>query len=547
MNDKAMFTYQTRLRLVPAESDLLDTFASLYGKAERTLFAALQAGGAINGNINALKRECLVRFGITARQFNAMRIGLGGKIASIKERRPELIRECQRRINQAKKIIRQLEETAPGTRKLHEKKRRLGNLQYRCARMAADEKTGIVRLCFGSRRRFHAQFHLAANGYASHDDWLRDWQDARSNQFYVVGSMDELAGCQECQAMPDGDGTLTLRLRLPHCLKQHGTFLTIPGVRFAYGHDKIIAALAASLRVSGQNKNGETIKKRIGVALSYRFVRDQTSWRLYVSFAHSSPGQVSRRSLGAIGVDINVGHLDLAELDRFGNLTGFERIPANVYGASKDQASAILCDVALRIVDRACLAGKPVVIEELDFCRKKCTLESFSYKQSRMLSSFAYRKAISAIKAAAFRAGVQVIEVNPAYTSVIGATSYACKYGVSPHMGAALSVARRGMRLSERLPQRYAACVPVRNGGHVTLALPDRNRAKHVWSAWAVVSKDLKAAHVAHYRSGDRKKKPVPLSPEQRTLCTNRSSPVRSRRASQPNRSAGGMANVPFG
>ncbi|MBK7000393.1 MAG: hypothetical protein IPH35_10580 [Rhodoferax sp.] len=35
------------------------------------------------------------KFDITARQFNAMRIGLEGKIDAIKERRPELIAEAE--------------------------------------------------------------------------------------------------------------------------------------------------------------------------------------------------------------------------------------------------------------------------------------------------------------------------------------------------------------------------------------------------------------------------------------------------------------------
>ena len=40
-----------------------------------------------------------------------------------------------------------------------------------------------------------------------------------------------------------------------------------------------------------------------------------------------------------------------------------------------------------------------------------------------MLSSFAFRKTAASIKSACFRAGVEVVELKPAYTSVIGAVN----------------------------------------------------------------------------------------------------------------------------
>ena len=129
-----------------------------------------------------------------------------------------------------------------------------------------------------------------------------------------------------------------------------------------------------------------------------------------------------------------------------------------------------------------------------------------------MISSFAYGKVISGIKAAAFRAGVEVIEVNPAYTSVIGAVNHAQIKGISVHQGAAFAIARRGLGLSERPTVRQAR-VPMRNGGHVTFALPARNRAKPVWSFWSKARTNLKAAHRAHFRSGAAKAKPAPLQP----------------------------------
>ena len=250
MAAKNIFTYQTRCATVPAQTAALDAYAALYGEAERSLFAALRAGG----EINALKKSFQVRFGISARQFNALRVGLDGKIAAITERRPELIAEAQTRLRKAQKVIANLQKKAPGTLKLHYKKRRLHQLQTRTASLVADEKAGTTRLCFGSKKLFRAQFALEANGYADHAQWQQDWRRARSAQFFVLGSQDEMAGCGECQAIECADGSLALQLRLPNALAAHGTYLTFPNIRFAYGHATIVAALRSSQRVCALTK-----------------------------------------------------------------------------------------------------------------------------------------------------------------------------------------------------------------------------------------------------------------------------------------------------
>jgi hypothetical protein len=136
-----------------------------------------------------------------------------------------------------------------------------------------------------------------------------------------------------------------------------------------------------------------------------------------------------------------------------------------------------------------------------------------------MLASLAYRGFHGKTRAAAFRAGIEVIEVNPAYTSVIGAVNHASRLGISTHLAAAFAIARRGMELREQPvacisdPARPAglAVVPMRNGAHVTFELPVRNRSKHVWNTWQVIRKRLQAAHVGHSQSGRSKGPPAPM------------------------------------
>ena len=509
MADRPVFTYQTRLAHDPVTDAALSACAELHGRVERSLFAAWQTRTCRN----EIKREFQVRFGITSRQFNAAKASLEGKVDSIKERRPELIRGAQTRITTAVRLIARLETKSPGSNKLHQKKRRLALLRSRLEQLQADQSAGVVRLCFGSRKLFRAQFDLAANGYADHGEWLADWQAARSRQWFVVGSQDETAGNQTCQAQLAEDGSLSLTVRLPDALSAHGKYLSIKGVRFAYGHEQVVAALCSSRMENAFTQAGKAIRKRVGTAISYRFVRDDTGWRLFATVEAAPVAEVTHRLAGAVGVDVNADHLAIAETDRFGNLTGAWRLELPLRNKTTEQRLALIGDAVIRVAQQARAAGKPVVVEKLNFQKKKAELEAVDPAQARMLSSFACSKTLSGLKAACFRHGVEVIEINPAYTSVIGAVNSARVRGVSVHQGAAYAIARRGLGLSER-PTVREATVPTRNGGHVTFPLPARNRGKHVWSFWSGVRVKLRAAHAAHFRRGANQFPPPPLSPE---------------------------------
>jgi IS605 OrfB family transposase len=210
-------------------------------------------------------------------------------------------------------------------------------------------------------------------------------------------------------------------------------------------------------------------------------------------------------------VDVNGNHLAVSEVDRFGNYTGGQKIACLTYGKSEDQTKAQVGEAVKQVIQLALQAGKPVVIEKLDFGQKKAEMEGSDPSRARQLSAFAYSQVSKAMHSAGFKQGVEIIEVNPAFTSIIGAVNYSQKLGISIHQGAALAIARRGMGLSESLTVRTAN-VPVRNGGHVTFLLPVRNRRKHVWSFWSQTARRLKAAQRVQVRSGKAKANPAPLS-----------------------------------
>jgi IS605 OrfB family transposase len=535
------------LEATQAQSDALGIVAEKFGVAQRRLFAAMASGG----DPMKIKKAFMASQGVDSRQYNALRMELGGKVDAVEALRKIYAKDQERAIDSLKKLVGKLsvdpnkvaaaakakgskkasstwtapikfetkEARAKRLGKLHQKKRRLHRLEAKFSKLQADMAADRVRLCFGSKKLFNAQFDLHGNGYDDHADWLQDWRAARSSQFFVVGSKDEFAGCQACQASEAADGSLDLKVKLPAALvASHGTHLEFSGLKFAYGHEQIVQALKSSKRVDVQDKSGKLVNRRTGTALSYRFLKDQKGWRVFVSVAVEAPEIKSDWQLGAIGLDVNADHLALAETDRFGNLVRARRIGLPTYGKSTGQSQAMIWDAAKAIAEWAKEQGKPLVIEKLDFAKKKSELAGTDPKYARMLSSFACNKVASAVKAACFRAGVEVWEVNPAYTSVIGAVNHARVRGISVHMGAALAVARRGLGFCEK-PAVREGVVPARNGGHVAFELPARNVSKHVWSHWAAIRKELKAAHEEHYRCGDGKKPPPPLSRENGMVC----------------------------
>ena len=229
-------TYQTRIE---GNDAALSAYAALYGRVQRRLFAAVSSGRSAA----SLKSAYLREYGIPARMFNAVRVSLEGKVSGARE--SQLLH-----VETLKGLVRRAGKELAGARKkgdrhgVHQKMRRLDNLRSRLAGVEADMAAGLVRLCFGGRKLWRGQYNLEANGYGSHAEWLAGWRAARDGEFFILGSRDETGGCQLCVAGIAGDGSRTLRLRLPDCLAgKHGKYVVIEDVRFAYGHEQALAAL----------------------------------------------------------------------------------------------------------------------------------------------------------------------------------------------------------------------------------------------------------------------------------------------------------------
>jgi len=382
-----------------------------------------------------------------------------------------------------------------------------------------DADAGRVRLCFGSKKLWRRQHHLEQNGYTSHGEWLGHWRAARSDEFFVLGSRDETAGCQLCVATVADDGRLTLRLRMPDCpVGQHGKYLIIRGVHLNHGHEQVLAALDSNAGYARHRReHGEKAARatNLGQAVNYRFKRDKKGWRVFATTDMMDVSVVTDQRRGAIGVDLNADHLAVVETDASGNYVNVFSVPLVTYGKSQHHAEAVIGDAVASVVAYAREAGNPIVIEKLDFRQKKAAWEGESRRYGRMLSSFSYGKIKAYFLSRGYRQGVEVHQVNPAFSSVIGRVKFMERYGLSVHQAAALVLARSaygGLGCAEPIPRRWVC--PVGNGAQVAFTVPVRKRVKHVWTHWGAISGQLRPVRLrrtAQHRLGKRRRRPNPV------------------------------------
>lgn len=343
--------------------------------------------------------------------------------------------------------------------------------------------TRTYSICVGSKRMFRKQFHLEENGYESLDEWIKDWREVRSRQFSVLGSSTETGGCQLCVLQRQEDGRYSVKLSMLTSLEEeYGKHITLTNIEIPHKSEMLLQAvmlneLMAQKRrevyrtnklIKKENKEREkedqvpTLKeadclKGMGHALNYRFLKDDRGWRLFITLRQPEvPSIITDRSKGSLGVDFNADHLAHAEINGSGNLVQAGTItllPANQVSSMQNRTQVE--EACKSLVRKAYLLRKPIIIEDLDFEYKKYQMTAGqNVEKNRMLSALSYRLFRETVIRQAMMLGVEVILVNPAYTSLLGELKYMNQVS-SVHMAASIVIARRGCGFRERIPKQF--------------------------------------------------------------------------------------------
>jgi IS605 OrfB family transposase len=278
----------------------------------------------------------------------------------------------------------------------------------------------------------------------------------------MIGSKDESYGNQICQL---DFINKQLHIRVPYFLEeQYGKYITVKIDIPKHGTSELATAWF----------NHQ--------AITYRFIRKSLfTWTVHITVdVHPTSIQSLDVSWGALGVDLNPGCIGWAKTDKDGNLQSCGQFKINIQSQPKGRTEAILAEAVTKLIKKALQYKCPIVVEQLNFSDKKKRMRELSTRHNRMLSNFAYSKFLQLLKARCFKLGIQLIEVNPAFSSVIGLVKFMSLYGLNSATAAAHVLARRAMNLSERIP--------------ANTAYQGKEPRKHVWSYWNSVSRRIKGS-----------------------------------------------------
>ena len=355
-----------------------------------------------------------------------------GQVESAKECGKNQIKQLEGKLKSANQWLKKYEKKLKDARKFYRKKNweksKTGcGYPLSCSLKYKDTNWQNLRFQIHHKKRYI--YHLTQK--IEHLKLAKVKVKVPFSHVFVVGSKTENCGNSVCQ----WDGK-TIKFRVPYCLeKRFGKY-----VKTEFGGFK--------RNVNRMPTHGSK---------TWHFYYKQSKWVGAVQFTPEPVNQVSRQvAYGAIGLDINPGSIGWAYCNTDGNLKENGQIPLEI-GLSTNKADAQITNACLQIKKLADKYACPVVIENLDFNKKKEMLREQGKKYSRMLSSWGYNLFSERLEAILSNRGIQLIKVNPAYSSLIGLVKYARMYGLASDEAAALVIARRGMKLSERLPRSLTA------------------------------------------------------------------------------------------
>jgi len=297
------------------------------------------------------------------------------------------------------------------------------------------------KVVFGGRKLFEelAKKHLSGK---RRDELLEKWRERRQGLLFSVGQ--KHAKGNKNLRLVWVDGCLYLRINVGEREWVYAKVIR----RVKRDRDKWKVLLARLMRAEAT-----------GDLFPYTVTLRRKEGKLYafISFEEELPPVSITKAQGVIGLDLNAvpQHVALAEASSDGNLVSHGAVPIpDLSGKPRKVRDYILWLTAWQIVRLAKERGKAIALERLRHMPKG---ERGDGKPAlrRKLGNWAYRSLLEKVKILARREGIEVVEVSPAYTSVIGALKYAPQHLLDKDRAAALVIARRALGFEEKMPKHY--------------------------------------------------------------------------------------------
>jgi IS605 OrfB family transposase len=176
----------------------------------------------------------------------------------------------------------------------------------------------------------------------------------------------------------------------------------------------------------------------------------------FISIDEKLPPITIKKDNG-ISIDVNAYpfHLALSFTSKDGNLEKYQSINLNeLLEANSEKRQYLEWQVAHEIIKIAKEEKKAISIENLQKLPKGKRGDR-SPKLRGKLQKWSYRRLLDKIEILAKRNGIELIKVNPAYTSVIRKLKYSPQYNIYKDIAGAYVIVRRGLGYKEKLPKNY--------------------------------------------------------------------------------------------
>ena len=445
-----VFTITTELKLNKEYNQSVGKYISdyieLFNKIQRLTFHRIKNYYIKNGKItqkdrNIIHAQLKEEFNLTSRAIDAILSNMLGRYESIKELKEFERKSLERKISTLEKDLIKLKDERTLQRinlndnsknfnftkyrnlkiKIYWKQNRLNTKKQKLKNLEKEIETGKYKVCFGTKKLLQKDY--------------KEFVKKRDSEIYFLGRA--------------GDGNCNLNFQVEYGSKINQFYFRIrkevdlENDKFVYG------------QFNFNNKNYTNLLKNLlrtkESALTYRIkIKDnRVLLQIIYNFEHNKDLCVTRNSYGVVGVDFNKSFVSVSEIDKYGNLINTFNID---YQFSKGtQTIRDFQNIAIRLKDYCLNVGKDLVIEKLNFNKKKDNLISKKGKKyNEMLSSLAYSKFDSIITSKCVKNRIFLHKVNPAWTSWIAKQKYCPKMRLNVHSGASYVIARRGMFLKDK-------------------------------------------------------------------------------------------------
>lgn len=464
----------------------LEQLGFLYESIRRTALSDLQKGRTED----EIEKSYQSRFGLQWAWSDSIATDANSTFKQLKTAKKQNLARISQQINkkikkaktQHRNLVSELKKALKKGmthRHYHRFSRRLLGLKSKINKIASLKKdlkklktTERLHICFGSRKLFNAQHHLKENGYENHQQWLSDWRKLRSGRFLCIGKGVIGGGTMTKISHISGD-KFNCKIQLPRSMsKEYGNNLSLD-----FEVKQCRRNRRSDLLYALENNQPITVQV-------YRREHKQNQWYIHLTTYVQSVPTISSKSNGCLGIDFNADSIEWAYVKSDGNIASHGVIPFEFKGLTTGQRESRLRDAVSKVVKIASDIGCPIAIESLDFSKKKASMSEESTVYNSMLSSLSYGMFRDSLDSRGRRYGIEIIRVNPAYTSVIGMVKFMQQYGLNSGTAAAMAIARRAMRHSERVP---------------TCLVSPEDEAKHPWSVWRKISLFLKRSYIKRH------------------------------------------------